>query len=149
MNLLAQIETYWLWFGLSLALLALEALFGGFRFMAASLAAVILGGLTYLYAYVGVPAQVLFFVVMSAVFGWIARSIVRERETKISRLQQLYATKAYVGREYILTSPLVDQRGSLEIDDYLWQLKGDDAPVGAQVRVVEMGEGWLRVELVK
>lgn len=148
MDLLAHIETHWVWFGLSFVLLGLEALLGGFRYLAISVAASALGGLTYLYNFVGLPVQLLFFAGASGVFIWIARSIVNERETKIARLQQIYTDKAYVGREFILTSPIIEQRGSLDIDDYCWQLKGDDSPEGARVKVVEMGEGWLKVEPV-
>lgn len=148
MDLLTQIETHWFWFGLSFVLLALEAIFGGFRYLAVSVAASALGGLTYLYNHVGFPVQLLFFAVASGAFIWIARAIVRERETKIARLQQVYASKAYVGREFTLTSPIIEQRGSLDIDDYCWQLTGDDSPEGAKVKVIEMGEGWLKVEPV-
>ncbi|MBI3771881.1 MAG: NfeD family protein [Gammaproteobacteria bacterium] len=148
MDLLTQLETHWYWFGLSFVLLALEAIFGSFRYLAVSVAASAMGGLTYLYTHVGLPAQLLFFALGSGVFIWIARSIVNERTTKIARLQQIYASKAYVGREFTLTSPIIEQRGSLDIDDYCWRLTGDDSPEGAKVRVVEMGEGWLKVEPV-
>lgn len=137
---------YWLWFGLATLLLALEAFFGSFMFLAASVAALTVGGLSHIYPYVGLEIQVLFFVVLASSMIWLTRSYLEARQEKIDKLQRAVQNQSYVGREFALVNPISDGHSSLNIDGVVWELRGDDAPTGAQVRIVAMGEGFLQVE---
>jgi hypothetical protein len=142
------VADYWLWFGLATLLLALEAFFGSFMFLAASLAALTVGGLSHLYPYVGLEIQLLFFLVLASGVIWLTRSYLATRQEKIQKLQSAMQNQSYVGRELALVSPITDGYSSLNIDGVVWQLRGDDAPTGTQVRIVAMGEGFLQVEKV-
>lgn len=137
---------YWLWFGLATLLLALEAFFGSFMFLAASVAALTVGGLSHIYPYVGLEIQVLFFVVLASSMIWLTRSYLEARQEKIDKLQRAVQNQGYVGREFALVNPISDGHSSLNIDGVVWELRGDDAPTGTQVRIVAMGEGFLQVE---
>lgn len=137
---------YWLWFGLATLLLALEAFFGSFMFLAASVAALTVGGLSHIYPYVGLEIQLLFFVVLASSMIWLTRSYLEARQEKIDKLQRAVQNQSYVGREFALVNPISDGHSSLNIDGVVWELRGDDAPTGAQVRIVAMGEGFLQVE---
>lgn len=140
------VSDYWLWFGLAALLLALEAFFGSFMFLAASVAALTVGGLSHLYPYVGLEIQLLFFVVLATGTLWLTRSWLATRQEKIEKLHATVQNQSYVGRELALVSPISDGYSSINIDGVVWQLRGDDAPAGTAVRVVAMGEGFLQVE---
>ena len=142
------VSDYWLWFGLATLLLALEAFFGSFMFLAASVAALTVGGLSHMYPYVGLEIQLLFFVVLASGMIWLTRSYLAAREEKFRKLQSVVQNQSYVGRELALVSPISNGISSLNIDGVVWQLRGDDAPAGTQVRIVAMGEGFLQVETV-
>lgn len=139
---------YWLWFALATLLLALEAFFGSFMFLAVSVAALAVGALNHLFPYVGLEVQVLFFVVLASGLVWVTRSYLKEREKKFHKLQDVLEHQSYVGREFALISPISDGHSSLNIDGMVWDVRGEDAPVGTKVRVVAMGEGFLQVEKV-
>ncbi len=143
---LEQFDSYLIWFALATALLALEAILGSFRFLAASIGALIVGGLSYLYPYVSLPVQFLFFCVLSGVFIWIATSHLKARQHKIEKLQRIVAEKAYVGRELTLRGGICGGRGSIDIDGVVWKIEGPDCPAGSRVKVVDMGPGTLAVE---
>lgn len=142
------VSDYWLWFGLAALLLALEAFFGSFMFLAASVAALTVGGLSHLYPYVGLEIQLLFFVVLATGIIWLTRSWLATRQEKIEKLHATVQNQSYVGRELALVSPISDGYSSINIDGVVWQLRGDDAAAGTAVRVVAMGEGFLQVEKV-
>ena len=56
---------YWLWFGLAVVLLVLEAFFGGFMFLATSVAALAVGIVTHYFPYLGLVMQLLIFVMLA------------------------------------------------------------------------------------
>ena len=146
MELLEQFGFHWVWFGLATILLAIEAMVGSFRFLAASIGAAIVGGLAHFFPYVSFPVQLLFFVVIAAVLIWISGSYLKERMSKVSRLKEIVATKAYVGQQVKLVGGIRQGHGSIDIDGVVWSVKGRDCPEGSQVKVVDMAEGRLIVE---
>jgi len=148
LDLLNQYGYEWLWFGLATALLTAEALFGSFRYLAASVGAVIVGGLSLLYPYVALPIQFLFFVVLSGVSIWIARSYLDDRIAKIKKLQNIVANREYVGRELKLDSAISNGYTTLNLDGVVWQVEGQDCPAGSRVKVTDMGQARLTVELI-
>ncbi|ALP54338.1 hypothetical protein Tel_14945 [Candidatus Tenderia electrophaga] len=146
MDYIAQFGFHWFWFGTATLLLAIEAVHGKFMFMAASLAAVALGILSHFYPGIAFPIQILFFGVIAAVFIWVARSSLETRMERIRRQQEIVQQRSYVGQVLTLVSPIENGRAHQNLDGTVWTLQGPDAPAGAQVRVVDMGAGWLRVE---
>lgn len=54
----------------------------------------------------------------------------------------------YVGRRYTLSEPIVDGYGRLNVDDTVWKVSGEDAPVGTRVRVVGVDGTVLKVERI-
>lgn len=143
------VDQYLLWFVLAALLLGAEALRGGFSYLAAGVAALVVGTLHYLYPYVGVEIQLLFFLVIAAGLIWVTRSYLADRAERQRQLHDVIAQKQYVGREFALVSPISEGVSSLNIDGVVWQLRGEDAPAGSRVRIVAMGEGTLQVEPVQ
>jgi membrane protein implicated in regulation of membrane protease activity len=146
MDYIEQFGFHWFWFGLGTILLAIELVHGKFMFMAASLAAIVIGVLSHLYPYVAFPIQILFFGVAAAVFIWMSRALLRERAAKFQQQQELLTQRKYVGRELTLVSPIENNHATQDVDGMVWTLHGEDLPAGSRVKVVDMGEGWLKVE---
>lgn len=149
MEMLDQwVGEYWLWFALAMVLLALEAFFGGFMFLAVSVGALVMGALSNLFPYVGLEVQLLFFLVIATVFVWMTRSYLEERDRKARLLQAGGAKQNYVGREFLLVSPISEGHTTINIDGTVWEVRGEDALAGTKVRIVAMGEGYFQVEKV-
>lgn len=147
MDYLQEYGFHWFWYGLSMLLLALEAVFGRrFALLAVSVAAMVVGGLSHLYPRVNFGYQWMFFAVLAGVLVWIAGSMLREQEERAKRLRRLHETQAYVGRELTLSAAIIDGRGSETIDGLDWDIIGADCPAGSRVRVVSMGNRRLNVE---
>ncbi len=145
---LEQVELYWIWFGLATLLLGLEVFGGSFRFMAASVAALIVGVLSHLFPYVEFSVQLLFFAVIATVAIWLSSFYLNARMKEVNRLREIVAAKAYVGREVALVGGIRNGFGSVHLDDVVWPVNGEDCPAGSQVRVVDMEGAKLIVEPV-
>jgi len=148
MEIFDEYGYYWLWLGVSLVLLVLEVILGSFRYLAASVAAVALGGLSYFYPDVGLAVQCLFFGVFAAGFIWFSNSYLDDRVSKIEALHAMVKNKAYVGRELKLSSGINNGYTSVNIDGVVWQVLGDDCEAGTRVKVVDMAQAQLMVELI-
>ncbi len=143
---LEQLQLYWIWFGVATLLLLVEVFAGSFRFMAASVAALIVGVLSHFFPYVEFPVQLLFFGVIAAVLVWTSSFYLNARMKEVNRLREIVASKAYVGREVKLVGGIRNGFGSAHIDDVVWPVNGQDCPAGSQVKVVDMSGAKLIVE---
>ena len=148
MEMLQQLDSHWIWFGLSMALLFMELFGGRFKFLGASVAALIVGGLAQFFPYVGFTVEALFFVVLAAIFVWMGASFHKEQAEKRAHLERVYRDKVYLGNEFVLETPMSNGQGNILLDGVTWQLRGPSCDKGQAVRVVEMGQGMLRVEIV-
>ncbi len=143
---LEQVELYWIWFVLAIILLALEVVGSSFRFMAASVAAVIVGGLSHFFPHVGFPVQLFFFVVIAALSIWLSSFYLNARMKEVNRLREIVASKAYVGREVKLVGGIRNGFGTAHLDNVVWPVNGQDCPAGSQVKIVDMEGSKLIVE---
>jgi membrane protein implicated in regulation of membrane protease activity len=53
-----------------------------------------------------------------------------------------------VGRHFTLDTPIIDGRGKIRVDDTWWRVAGDDMPLGAKVRVIDVDGVVLKVEKI-
>jgi len=146
MDYIAAFGFHWFWFAVASLLLIIELMHGRFIFMAASVAAVVVGGLSGVYQYVDFAVQGLFFVVAASGFIWMSRSFLKQRTQKIQQQQDILKNRSYVGRVMNLVSGIKGGHSSLNIDGMVWTIQGQDCPDGSRVKIVDMGEGWLKVE---
>lgn len=139
-------ESVWFWWGLALALLALEALSPGIFFLWLGLAAAGTGVVRLLIPGMAPLAQWIVFSLLSLVavgIAWRVRSarVVKPTDQPLlnQRAQQL------VGRVYVLDTAIDNNRGRLKIGDAYWSVEGPDLPVGTRVRVLGVQDMTLRV----
>ena len=139
------VSNYWFWFGVATLLLALEAAFGGFLFLATSVAALAIGGVSHFYPQLGFPILMLFFMLLASATLYLTSTWVEARQEQNRELQHSALNQHYLGRQFALIDPIHKGYSSLNIDGIIWQLRGDDAPAGTKMSVVSVSDGILDV----
>ncbi len=126
---------YWHWVVLGLVMIALEVMIPGAFFIWIGIAALILGGVTFLFP-LSVTAQLLLFGVVVLSVTVLGRKIIRFQAngrvvpTLNRRGQQ------FVGQTIVLDVPIVNGRAHVTVADSKWRIQGPDLPAGAVVKIV-------------
>ncbi|MEM8813391.1 MAG: NfeD family protein [Pseudomonadota bacterium] len=136
----------WTWWALGLILLGLEILVPGVYVMWFGLAALSVGTFALL-----VPTswtvQILMFAVLSVIAVLVGRVVMkRTGADEDTGLNDRGAR--YVGRTFLLSEPIADGQGRVQIDDTIWRVSGPDLAAGRRVRVVAAEAARLIVETV-
>lgn len=127
---------YWHWVILGLSLVALEVMIPGAFFIWIGIAALILGGITFLFPLMSVTAQLLLFGIIALLVTILGRKIIRLQAeggdtTTLNRRGQ-----QFVGQVIVLDAPIINGRAHVTVGDSKWRIQGPDLPVGAVVKVV-------------
>ena len=142
----ALMSSPWFWWGLALALFAVEALAPGAFMLWLGFAAAG-AGLIAVMVPMPLSAQWMVFALLSLVsvlLGWNLRRRHPAGPTDQPLLNRRGAQ--LVGQVHLLESANVDGRGRVKIGDAFWTALGPDLPAGTRVRVVAADGGALRVE---
>ena len=136
----------WFWWGVALALFALEALLPGTFMLWLGFAAIGTALIEMVVPMSG-PAQWMLFAILSLISvgaGWQYKkrhpATVSDQPLLNRRGEQL------VGQVFVLESAIVDGRGRIKIGDALWVAHGPDLPAGARVRVLSINGTALQVD---
>jgi membrane protein implicated in regulation of membrane protease activity len=136
----------WFWWGLALALLAVEAMMPGVFFLWLGVAAAGTGLVHLLIPGIAPQGQWVVFALLSLVAVGVAW---RVRGTRVAKPtdQPLLNQRAQqlVGRVYVLDTAIDNGRGRLKIGDAYWSAEGPDLPAGTRVRVLGVQDMTLRV----
>jgi membrane protein implicated in regulation of membrane protease activity len=136
----------WTWIVAGLILLVLEVVLPGTFFLWFGVSAVVVGIVALIFPALAWQAEVIGFLVLAVVLVIVGRryysgGLGRIRPTGLNeRAQNL------VGRETVLSEPIVDGRGRIRVDDTVWRVTGPDMPSGSRVKVVGADGSVLRVE---
>jgi len=146
MDWLTQIE-YWHWWAAALVFGTLEMLVPGVFFLWIGAAAAVTGLVALVLPDLGWQVEFALFGILSvgAILG--ARIYIRRHpiETADSGLNKRAAQ--YVGRKATLAQAIDNGRGSIKIDDTIWNAEShSDLPVGAHVRIIAYHGGTFVVE---
>ena len=137
----------WDWFIAGGVLLVLEVLAPGVFMLWLGLAALLVGGISFL---VDWPWQAQF--VAFAAFAVAAIPLWRRLAAKVEApSDQPFLNRraeAFVGRVFTLEKPIVDGTGTMGIDDTVWRITGADIPAGSRVKVTRVDGTALHVEAV-
>lgn len=146
---MAIFESDWFWWGLALALFALEALLPGIFMLWLGFAALGTGLLHVLLPGLGIAAQWMVFAVLSVVAVGIAWKFRLGRPRFASDHPKLNRRgEQLIDRVFALDQAIVDGRGRIKAGDAYWKVEGQDLPAGARVRVVGIIDGILQVTAV-
>lgn len=129
-------ESDWFWWGLALALFALEAVLPGTFMLWLGFAALGTGLVHVLLPGIGLGGLWIVFAVLSLVAVWVGWVLRRRRAPRASDQPLLNRRGAQlVGRVFPLDTPIHNGRGRLKIDDAYWTAEGPELPAGTRVRI--------------
>lgn len=142
---MALMQSPWFWWGVTLALFALEAMLPGTFMLWLGFAAIGTAVIDMVVPMSGTAQWMLFGVLslISVLVGWQYKQrhppTVSDQPLLNRRGDQL------VGQVFALESAIVDRRGRLKIGDAFWTAEGPDLPAGSRVRVVAVDAMTVRV----
>lgn len=127
---------YWHWVILGLGMIALEVMVPGAFFIWVGIAAIILGGITFLFPLVSVSAQLVLFGILALLATIIGRKIIRIQMNGSVPMLLNRRGHQFVGETLALDAPIVNGHAHITVADSKWRVKGPDLPAGAVVKVV-------------
>ncbi len=137
---------FWHWWVLAALLMAIEVLAPTTVFLWTGISAAAVGVVILVADGIGWQTQVLMFSVLSvvSVFAW--RQYARLRPTVSEDPLLNRRAEQCVGRLATLAEPIVDGRGTIDIDGIAWTVAGADLAAGARVKIVGADVTVLKVE---
>lgn len=137
---------FWHWWILALILIILETLLPGAFFLWMGISAIVLGLLAWLVPALDWETQLMLFAILSlvSIVGWRLWQRRYPDETDQPALNR--RGEQYVGRVFVLETPIENGFGKVRVGDSLWRVEGADAAVGSRVRVVSADGVVLVVE---
>lgn len=136
----------WFWWGLALALFALEAVLPGTFMLWLGFAALGTGVVHFIAPGVGLGVLWIVFAVLSLVAVWIGWEVRKRRAPRASDQPLLNRRgEQLIGRVFPLDAEIRDGRGRVKIGDAFWIAEGPDLPAGTRVRVHAVDALILRV----
>ena len=137
----------WNWWLLGILLALVEVVAPGTFFIWFAVAAILVGTLALLVD-LSWQAELLIFVLLSAVAVLAGRRTFGRRETRRQEPNLNDRTARQIGRLAVLDTPIVNGTGHIRLDDTIWRVEGPDLPAGRQVRIRGASDGRLQVEPV-
>ena len=137
---------FWHWWILALALIILEMFVPGTFFLWMGIAAVVVGMAAWLIPAMGWEFQLMLFAILSlvSIVGWRVWQRRHPDESDQPALNR--RGEQYIGRVFVLETPIENGFGKVRVGDTLWRVKGSDAAVGTKVRVTATDGVLLVVE---
>lgn len=138
---------YWLWIAVGLGLIFLEILTPGFYFLWIGLAAVVVGGLNYIFPSLDFIWSGTIFAILSVVFCYFGKvslykTVKNESSAKLNRRGE-----QYVGSVVVLEEAIVHGRGKAKVGDTIWSVKSDkDKKKGESVKITGVDGTFFIVE---
>lgn len=136
----------WTWIVVGLILLALEVFLPGTFFLWFGVSAIIVGVVALIFPGLAWQPEVIAFVVLAVVLVIVGRRYYAGGLGRIRPSGLNERAENLVGRETVLSEPVVDGRGRIRVDDTVWRITGPDMPSGSRVKVVGADGSVLRVE---
>lgn len=137
----------WNWFVLAVVLFILETVVPGVHFLWFGLAAIIVGALALA---IGVPftwqLQLIAFALIAVAVVFLVRRYAHPSTAHSDEPDLNVRGAQYIGRMFTVTHAIQQGRGKIRVGDTIWNAQGEDAPVGARVRVVGVDGTALVVE---
>jgi membrane protein implicated in regulation of membrane protease activity len=128
---------FWYWLAIGVILLIVELLAPGMFFLWMAQAAGVTGLLFFLFPGMGWEIQATLFSVLSVLGVAVARRFFKLNPNQSDQPLLNRRTAQYIGRVFTLSEPIVNGQGKIKVDDSTWKVRGEDAPAGTRVIVVE------------
>jgi len=135
----------WNWWIVGLLLIGLEVLAPGTVFLWFGISAILVGTLA-LFVDLSWQASLVIFLVLSFVSLIAGRYMMSRMSSEAGDPGLNRRGSRYIGRRYVLETPLQQGSGKLSIDDTVWRITGPDLPAGTTVTVEEIDGARLVVK---
>ena len=135
----------WSWLILGCILLGLEVLLPGIFMLWFGVAAVVTGGLA-LVLPMGIQSQIIVFIITSVISVFLGRYLYSSTDQESDRPFLHKRGQQLIGQSFKVTEAIENGRGKLKVGDSQWIVKGEDADIGAMVKVVALDGNSLIVE---
>ena len=145
MGWLDTVEPYLLWIGLGLLLAAAEMLVPGVFLIWLAGAALVTGLVAWLLP-VGVPLQILLFAVLAILTLYLGKRYLRSNPIAAADPAMNKRGLRMAGQVATVTEAIANGQGRVHHGDSEWIARGNDAPVGAKVRITGADGAELLVE---
>ena len=137
---------FWHWLSLGAVLVAVEILAPGVYFLWLGIAALLVGGVSWLWPDLHWQNQVLLFALFCVADVALSRRWMRSRPDASDQPHLNRRGEQYVGRLLTIDQPIVDGVGRIHVEDTMWRATGPDLPAGARVRIVGVDGATLKVD---
>ncbi|MGE0714127.1 MAG: NfeD family protein [Alphaproteobacteria bacterium] len=137
---------FWHWLSLGGLLVAVEILVPGVYLLWLGIAALLVGGVSWLKPDLHWQYQVLLFALFAVSDVWLSRRFFRYHQADSDRPHLNRRGEAYVGRVFTLERPIVDGVGRLHVEDTMWRIAGPDLPAGTRVAITGVDGATLKVD---
>ena len=147
-SIFTQME-FWHWLTIAAILIFLEILSPGVFFLWLGLAAGMVGIIMAIIPDISWQIQFILLAVFSitSLIVWrIFAKIFSSQEASVSHLNR--RAEQYIGRTFTLVEPIVNGIGKIKVDDSTWRVKGEDAPLGTQVKTIAVDGIVFEVEII-
>ena len=145
MDGLDGVDPHWVWFAVGLALAALEMLVPGVYLIWLAAAAILTGAITFVFD-LGVPFQILDFVLLSLILVFSAKRMLRDRPIVSSDPLLNNRMGRLVGQTGTVSQAIESGEGRVRHGDSEWLARGPELAAGARVRITGFEGGTLLVE---
>ncbi len=137
--------TPWHWLALAGALLIIEVLVPATFFLWIGTAAAITG-LVFWVVDISAASQLLMFSALSVVSIILHRVYLMRNPPEADSSTLSRRGEQYIGKTYMLVTPIKNGVGKAKVEDSLWRVEGEDLPEGAQVTVTGVSGSSLIVK---
>lgn len=138
---------FWHWWVAGLALLALEAFVPGAVFLWMGVAAIVTGGIAWLFPALGWQWEMALFSGL-AIVSFFAYKRFRPPGKPSDQPHLNRRGTSYIGRRLTLDAAIVNGISRARLDDTQWRISGPDLPAGSAVVVTAVDGATLVVEAV-
>lgn len=138
--------TAWFWWILGIALIIIETFASGFFFLWMGVAALVVGIVLYVAPDLSWQIQLLVFAALSIASIVLWRIWFKKHPPKSDQPYLNRRGEQYLNRTFFLEHPIVNNSGSIKVDDTSWKITGPDLPEGTKVKVTGVEGIVLKVE---
>lgn len=142
---LDTISTHWFWLSLGLILGVAEMVAPGFFLMWLGLAALIVGILDY-FLPITLAYQVAMFAILSVLTVFAGKKFLQKNPIESDDVNLNDRGARMTGEIVTVVEPIANGHGRVKVGDSVWNARGMDADIGANVRVIGADGAVLLVE---
>ena len=134
----------WTWLVAGAILMALEVFVPGFVFLWFGLAAAMTGLLAFIIGF-SLQGQLWVFALLAVASLLVWWRLQKRLAPNAADPTLNERANRHIGREFVLTEPIISGHGRVKIDDSYWRVSGIDCPEGTKVTVFAVDGGTLMV----